>query len=134
MTTADKLDKLCQKLSNGKMCMYCKDRIIYEEKIKQENPEFKVDYTLHKADCMHHYVRRWNTSTRWLVDNLQPSCITCHNMIHDGNLKEYPVPEYVEVVGRMLFKDVCAHFGKTKEEMMKHYAKKLKEILKCTMR
>jgi hypothetical protein len=30
----------------------------------------------------------------------------------------------------MLFKDVCQRLGKTKEEMMKHYEKRLKEMLK----
>jgi len=102
-----KLDALAQKLSKGKSCLYCGK----------------------PAECMHHFVRRWNRSTRWLPDNLQAVCLKCHNKIHDGNLEEKKAPEYIKVVGKMLFKDVCRYFGKTKQEMMKHYEKKLKEIL-----
>lgn len=107
MATIKSLDRLFQQLSNGKMCLYCGK----------------------PAECNHHVIRRSRKLTRWLPNNGQSCCLSCHQEIHDGNLKEKPIPEEVRKLAQLDYKNFLMINRMSEKEFLKYIEKKLKEKL-----
>lgn len=111
MATIKKCDRLFQQLSNGKQCIYCGK----------------------PAECSHHVIRRSRKLTRWLPDNGQPVCLTDHQKIHDGLIKEKPVPDRVKKLAQMDYKNFLMINRMSEKEFMKYIEYKLKGMIDETI-
>ena len=92
-----KLDKLFQKLSNGKMCQVCGK----------------------PAQCTHHLVGRSNELLRYDQNNTLFVCLDCHNKIHAGHINDWSYTtnkEYLDEHKNKSFKQFLLENKMTKQE------------------
>lgn len=103
------LDKLFQRLSQGKKCLYCPKA----------------------AQMKHHVVRRENKLTRWIPDNGQDVCQGCHNGIHNGTIQEKMIPAYVWVLAKQGdYRSILIEKGVTEREYLYKLKVSLENLIK----
>lgn len=109
----DRCEKLYPKLRYGRCCLAC-----------------LAAWRVRPADVIHHYIRRANPITRYLLPNLIPLCNECHQKIHDGKLTE-PISEqqkdYLQTLANKSLKGICIAKGITKEEYFREQYERMKE-------